>query len=163
MLCFWPMIPGEGALAEAYFGSSACQWCSVQFGLIFLEACFSFCPTTQYCLREINSPFIILHPQFRVRNSLPWKLSERPGSSFVLVYTLEFLHVKSRKPGVFFSLFFFPGTLHHAALSLAGIYSSISLLLSESTNCLYKLSPNCRECVKLSQNNLGIFPTNFRW
>ena len=161
MLCFWPMIPGEGTLAEANFGSSVCQWCNVQFGHIFLEACFSFVTTTQYCLREINSPFIILHPQFRVRNSLPWKLSENQVAPLFL-FILELLHVKSRKPGVF-SLFFFPSTLHHEALSLTGIYNSISLLPSEGTNCLHKLSPSCRECVSLSQNNLGSFPTNFRW
>ena len=134
----------------------------MQFGHIFLEACFSFCLYHLVLPQRNKSPICNFTPTVQGKKFPPLKLSEQPGSSFVLVYTLEFLHVKSRKAGVV-SLFFFQGTLRHAALSLAGIYSSISLLLSEGTNCLYKLSPHCRECVKLFQNNLASFPTNFRW
>ena len=122
----------------------------------------------QFCLYHLvlpqrnKFPIYNFTPIVQGKKFPPLEAVWEPGSSFVLVYTLELLHVKSRKPGVF-SLFFFPSTLHHEALSLTGIYNSISLLPSEGTNCLHKLSPSCRECVNLSQNNLGSFPTNFRW
>ena len=51
-----------------------------------------FVSTTWYCLKEINPPFVILHPQFRVRNSLPWScLSSQVAPLFLFTLLSSFM------------------------------------------------------------------------